>query len=119
MRVSPDGRHIPQVVVALTQRELIRPQNGTPRHVFRGGSTLVVDLTHSEVKYRIVKHINSASPGNALLPLSARPAPIRCAPSSLVWAAADRSLRSTRLPKRICEETALPAAVRGVSTTTR
>ena len=61
MRVSPDGRHIPQVVVALTQRELIRPQNGTPRHVFRGGSTLVVDLTHSEVKYRIVKHINSAS----------------------------------------------------------
>ena len=60
MRVSPDGRHIPQVVVALTQREVIR-QKGTPSHVFRGGSTLVVDLAHYEVKYRIVKNINSAS----------------------------------------------------------
>lgn len=59
MRVSPDGRHIPQVVVALTQREVIT-QKGTPSHVFRGGSTLVVDLAHAEVKYRIVKNINSA-----------------------------------------------------------
>jgi len=58
MRISPDGRHLPQVVVALTQSQTIRLK-GTPTHVFRGGSTLVVDLSHSEVKYRIVKNINS------------------------------------------------------------
>lgn len=58
MRSSPSGRYVPQVVVALTQREVIR-QKGTPSHIFRGGSTLVVDLAESEVKYRIVKNINS------------------------------------------------------------
>lgn len=57
-RVSPDGKFLPQVVVALTQSQTIR-QKGTPTHIFRGGSTLLVDLSHSQVKYRIVKNINS------------------------------------------------------------
>jgi hypothetical protein len=64
MRVSPDGsRHIPQLVVALTQSIEIpeNPQDGTPAHVFRGGSTLVVDLSVPEVKYRIVKNVKSTN----------------------------------------------------------
>ncbi|HVG31825.1 MAG TPA: S8 family serine peptidase, partial [Pyrinomonadaceae bacterium] len=61
MRVSPDGKHVPQVVVALTQFTTIRKnkQDNTPSHDFRGGSTLVVDLAIPKVKYRIVKNINS------------------------------------------------------------
>jgi hypothetical protein len=63
MRVSPDGRLIPQVVVALTQSKVFEEDepSGTPRHVFRGGSTLVVDLSVPEVKYRIMKNITSQS----------------------------------------------------------
>ena len=60
MRVTPDGRHIPQVIVALTQSiEVAASEDGAPRHDFRGGSTLVVDLSVPEVKYRIVKNISS------------------------------------------------------------
>ncbi|HEX8130467.1 MAG TPA: S8 family serine peptidase [Pyrinomonadaceae bacterium] len=61
MRTSPDGRYIPQLVVALTQSRVVKEEkeDGTPRHLFRGGSTLVVDLSIPEVKYRIVKNINS------------------------------------------------------------
>jgi len=59
MRVSPDGRYIPQIVVALTQSMLVKKskETATPRHFFRGGSTLVVDLSIPDVKYRIVKPI--------------------------------------------------------------
>jgi hypothetical protein len=62
MRTSPDGRHTPQVIVALTQSTTIAEDRGTgtPRHTFRGGSTLIVDLTVPEIKYRIVKNIGSA-----------------------------------------------------------
>ena len=59
LRVGPDGRHIPQLVVAITQ-SLRAGGRGTPRHVFRGGSTLVVDLSVPTVKYNIVKNISSA-----------------------------------------------------------
>ena len=59
IRVSPDGKQVPQVVVALTQSQVMR-QKDTPSHVFRGGATLLVDLSQNEVKYRIVKNINSA-----------------------------------------------------------
>ena len=61
MRVSPDGRYIPQVVVALTQSMQIKgsKEEGTPSHFFRGGSTLLVDLSIPEVKYRIIKNIGS------------------------------------------------------------
>jgi hypothetical protein len=62
MRIGPDGAHVPQVVVALTQaKEIEAGADGTPRHAFRGGSTLVVDLSVPEIKYRIVKNIGSAS----------------------------------------------------------
>ena len=66
MRVSPDGRHIPQLVVALTQSRVIKENReaGTPGYVFRGGSTLVVDLSIPEVKYRIFKNIASANRQN-------------------------------------------------------
>jgi hypothetical protein len=56
MRVSPDGKNVPQLVVALTQ-SLPPVTKGAPR--FRGGSTLVVDLSVPEVKYSIVKNIGS------------------------------------------------------------
>jgi hypothetical protein len=61
MRVGPDGRYIPQVVVALTQSINLpeAQQDGTPAHIFRGGSTLVIDLSVPEVKYRISKNIQS------------------------------------------------------------
>ena len=61
MRTGPDGRQIPQIVVALTQSRKVMEdkQDGTPSYIFRGGSTLVVDLLRSEVKYRIVKDIGS------------------------------------------------------------
>ncbi len=61
MRVSPDGKYIPQLVVALTQTKEVKEDkaNGTPPHVFRGGSTLVVDLSRSAIKYRIFKRITS------------------------------------------------------------
>ena len=61
--MCPDGRHIPQVVVALTQSKRVKEnkEDGTPGHIFRGGSTLLVDLSIPEVKYRIIKNINSES----------------------------------------------------------
>ncbi len=61
MRVRPDGRSVPQLVVALTQTKEVKEDkaNGTPAHVFRGGSTLVVDLSRSAIKYRIFKRITS------------------------------------------------------------
>ena len=63
MRVSPDGRYIPQVIAAVTQSTQVRANHdtGAPAHTFRGGSTLVVDLSVPEVKYRIVKRITSDS----------------------------------------------------------
>ena len=61
MRVSPDGGQVPQIIVALTQsRKVVEDKRGgTPSYIFRGGSTLVVDLLKPEVKYRIVKNIGS------------------------------------------------------------
>ncbi len=63
MHVRADGRHVPHVIVALTQTRKVRAskKDGTPAHLFRGGSTLVVDLSEPAVKYRIVKNIGSVS----------------------------------------------------------
>jgi hypothetical protein len=63
MRISPDGRHIPQIILALTQSQWIEEDEveGTPPHDFRGGSTLVVDLSVPEIKYCITKNIQSES----------------------------------------------------------
>ncbi|HET9872783.1 MAG TPA: S8 family serine peptidase [Propionibacteriaceae bacterium] len=60
MHVGPLGRHVPQVVVSLTQSKQVKPQGEKP-FTFRGGSTIVVDLTVPEVKYCIRKRINSDS----------------------------------------------------------
>ncbi len=61
MRVGPDGRHVPQLVVALTQSQVVKRDaaTGTPRHIFRSGATLVVDLSRPQVKYRILKNVKS------------------------------------------------------------
>lgn len=60
IRVSPDGsRHIPQLIVALTQSIDVPAKDGTPAHVFRGGSTLIVDLAAARVKYKVTKKISS------------------------------------------------------------
>src|SRR6185503_5999300 len=61
MRVDSEGKRVPQVVVALTQSRRVKEDEkaGTPTYIFRGGSTLVVDLLSSEAKYRIVKNIAS------------------------------------------------------------
>jgi hypothetical protein len=65
LRVAPDGRTVPQVVVALTQSTQVAadPSTGTPEYVLRSGATLVIDLLAARVKYRIVKNVNS--PGRA------------------------------------------------------
>ncbi|HUE86530.1 MAG TPA: S8 family serine peptidase [Vicinamibacterales bacterium] len=64
MRVTKDGRYIPQVVVVLTQARNISGVSAAGGHLpmFRGGSTLVVDLTTADaIKYRIIKNIDSSS----------------------------------------------------------
>lgn len=61
MRTGPDGRLVPQVIVALTQSMRISGGDGVPEHTFRGGSTLVVDLAVPQVRYRIVKRLASES----------------------------------------------------------
>ena len=79
MRARPDGRFAPQVIATLTQTAPMDADDhaGAPSadpstepsadppgahpggRSFRGGSTLVVDLTSPEpLKYRIVKHID-------------------------------------------------------------
>jgi hypothetical protein len=57
LRLTPGGRQIPQITVELTQSRKIEV-DGKP-HTFFGGSTLVVDISKPEIKYRISKNINS------------------------------------------------------------
>jgi subtilisin family serine protease len=59
LRIGPDGQRIPQVVASLTQSRTIVVDGR--KHRFRGGSTLVIDLSTPEVKYCIIKNIDSAS----------------------------------------------------------
>jgi hypothetical protein len=60
-KISPNGFYVPQMVVSLTQSKRIRRDaaEGIPEYRFRGGSTLIVDLPTSTIKYRIVKNIES------------------------------------------------------------
>ena len=63
MRVRLDGRAAPQVFVSLTQSKRIPADEkaGRPSHVFRGGSTLVVDLARPDSPtYQIVKSLRNA-----------------------------------------------------------
>lgn len=60
MRVAPNGRQVPQAVVALTQSARIpTDEAGTPAHTFRGGTTLVIDLTVPRIKYAVFKRLAS------------------------------------------------------------
>jgi subtilisin family serine protease len=65
MRDTRDGRCIPHVVLVLTQSRPIAgitPAPGARVPKFRGGSTLVVDLTSADpLKYGIFKRIGSSS----------------------------------------------------------
>ncbi|HKX27768.1 MAG TPA: hypothetical protein VJ302_08760, partial [Blastocatellia bacterium] len=61
-RVSPDGRYLPQIIVSLTQSRWIQvegPHGTAAPHLFRGGSTIIVDLTEPAIKYVIFKRIDS------------------------------------------------------------
>jgi len=58
MRVGPDGQHKPQVIVALTQQRPIKVEGADEPFIFRGGSTLVVDLAKPALQYAIVKKMD-------------------------------------------------------------
>lgn len=61
--VRPDGRHAPHVIVALTQSLTIAATSDTPAYKFRGGTTLIVDLSVQDsrpekiIRYSIGKNI--------------------------------------------------------------
>ena len=57
LRIGPDGQRVPQVVASLTQSRWITVDGR--KHRFRGGSTLVIDLTTPEVTYCVIKKIGS------------------------------------------------------------
>jgi subtilisin family serine protease len=61
LRATPEGRQVPQVVVALTQTTRIPADDvaGAPAHTFRGGTTLVVDLTAPRIAYAVFKRLAS------------------------------------------------------------
>ncbi len=60
MRINSDGKHVPQIIVSITQERSIAADSpaGTPRFEFRGGSTLVFDLSESRIKYAIYKRVD-------------------------------------------------------------
>lgn len=61
IRTTPDGRYVPQVIVALTQRKTLRASRDRPAFVFRGGTTLIVDLATQRVTYSISKRVGSTT----------------------------------------------------------
>lgn len=59
IRIGPSGSHLPQIMVALTQSRPFSDPTPAQKTVFRGGSTLVVDLSKPAIKYAIFKNIGS------------------------------------------------------------
>ena len=59
VRLSPDGKHIPQIIVALAQSRQIQVEGSSEPHIFRGGSTIIVDLSKPEIQYAIRKRVDS------------------------------------------------------------
>ncbi|HEY5785963.1 MAG TPA: S8 family serine peptidase [Microlunatus sp.] len=57
VRVDPDGRPLPQVVVSIVQRVPTRGRRPT----LRGGCTIVMDLLHQRIIYRIGKGTGNAA----------------------------------------------------------
>jgi hypothetical protein len=70
VRISPDGQHKPQIIIALSQSRKMQieptPEEASsgaalPEELtFHGGSTLVVDLSKREVQYTIGKRLDSS-----------------------------------------------------------
>jgi hypothetical protein len=64
IQITRAGRSVPQVVVVITQAKGIEATTAAAGRLprFRGGSTLVVDLTSAQpIKYRITKSITSTT----------------------------------------------------------
>jgi hypothetical protein len=59
IRIGPDGQHRPQIIAALTQSRPLSVAGAAEPQMFRGGSTLIVDLTKATIEYKITKRINS------------------------------------------------------------
>uniref|UniRef100_UPI004049EF2C S8 family serine peptidase n=1 Tax=Desulfobacca sp. TaxID=2067990 RepID=UPI004049EF2C len=59
IRIGPTGRHQPQVMVALTQSRPFSEPTGAGNIPFRGGATLIVDLSQPGIQYAIFKDIDS------------------------------------------------------------
>jgi NurA-like 5'-3' nuclease len=59
IRISPDGASVPQIIMALTQSRALNVAGASGEHNFRGGATIVVDLSEPAVKYAIIKRIDS------------------------------------------------------------
>jgi hypothetical protein len=59
LRVSPDGQHKPQIIIALSQSRPLHIDGSSEDLTFHGGSTLVVDLSKREVQYTIGKRLDS------------------------------------------------------------
>ncbi len=59
IRIGPDGQHRPQTIVALTQSRPLPVEGSEEPQIFRGGSTLIVDLSKPAIQYKITKRIDS------------------------------------------------------------
>ena len=59
IRVGPDGQQIPQIIAALIQSRALEIDGSSESQTFRGGSTLIVDLSKPAVQYAIIKRIDS------------------------------------------------------------
>lgn len=59
IRIGPDGQHRPQIILALTQSRPLPVEGSEEPQIFRGGSTLIVDLSKPAIEYKITKRIDS------------------------------------------------------------
>jgi hypothetical protein len=55
-RVGPDGTRLNQVIISITQKRIIHRSGGV---IFRGGCTLILDLDSLNLRYAIIKRIES------------------------------------------------------------
>jgi hypothetical protein len=115
MRVTTDGRYVPQVVVVLTQAKKIAEvaSAGGRLPKFRGGSTLVVDLTTPmRSSTESSKTSRTALGSEARPPSCSQPWPTHCARCSLRrqemsifsrcirWSTKESSVARRRSPRR-------------------
>ncbi len=61
VRIGPDGQHCPQIIAALTQSRPLPVQGSAGPRIFRGGSTLIVDLSAPAIQYKITKRVDSGT----------------------------------------------------------